>query len=245
VSEVGAVTTDARRRFPIGLTLAMLAALAILLALGTWQLQRLAWKRDLLVRIAALQAAPAQPLTPVLVRRASGEDVDFTRVTVVCPGLATAPFVELYGLRDGQSGSRLISACKLDGAAYGAILVDRGFVDGAISARPAVTADQAPMTVTGVLRSAEAASRFTPSNKPSLFFSRDVAAMAKALKAAGPAPVFLMAETSTNPDWKALVPAPIPAEIPNRHLEYALTWYGLAAALLGVYAAMLFKRRKS
>ena len=50
-----------------------------------------------------------------------------------------------------------------------------------------------------------------------------------------------MAETPTNPEWAALVPAPIPAEIANRHLEYALTWYGLAAALLGVYAAMLLR----
>ena len=57
-----------------------------------------------------------------------------------------------------------------------------------------------------------------------------------------PAPVFLMAETSTNPGWQALVPAPLPAEITNRHLEYALTWFGLAAALAGVYAALLFKR---
>ena len=54
-----------------------------------------------------------------------------------------------------------------------------------------------------------------------------------------------MAETATNPDWKGLIPAPIPADIANRHLEYALTWYGLAAALLGVYAAMLFRRRAS
>jgi surfeit locus 1 family protein len=67
--------------------------------------------------------------------------------------------------------------------------------------------------------------------------------MAKALNAAEPAPLFLMAETSTNPGWKALDPAPLPLHIPNRHLEYALTWYGLAAVLLGVYAAMLFRRR--
>lgn len=239
------MTTEAQRRFPIGLTLATLIALAILLSLGTWQLQRLAWKRDLLDRIAALQAAPAQPLAPVLAKRAAGDDVDFTRVRVNCPGLSKARYVELYGLREGQSGSRLISACALDGAAYPAILVDRGFVDGAISARPPVAGDATPVEIVGVLRSPDAANTFTPPNQPNMFFTRDAAAMAKALGVAPPAPVFLMAETSTNPEWRALVPAPIPAEIPNRHLEYALTWYGLAAALLGVYAAMLFKRRKS
>lgn len=237
------MTTEVRRRFPIGLTVATLIALAILLALGTWQLQRLAWKRDLLDRIAALQAAPAQPLAPVLAKHAAGEDVDFTRVRVSCPGLGKAAFVELYGLRDGQSGSRLISACALSGAAYPTILVDRGFVDGAISARPPVADDATPVEVVGILRSPDAANTFTPANAPNMFFSRDAAAMAKALGAPAPAPVFLMVETSTNPEWRALVPAPIPAEIPNRHLEYALTWYGLAAALLGVYAAMLFKRK--
>jgi surfeit locus 1 family protein len=239
------VTTEGRRGFPLGLTLAMLVALAILLTLGTWQLQRLAWKRDLLDRIAALQAAPARPLGPVLAKRAAGADVDFTRVRVTCQGLAKAAFVELYGLRDGQAGSRLISACALDGAAYASVLVDRGFVDGAISARPPVASDPTPVEITGVLRSPDAPNSFTPANRPNMFFTRDVAAMAKALGAPAPAPVFLMAETSTNPEWRALVPAPIPAEIPNRHLEYALTWYGLAAALLGVYAAMLFKWRKS
>lgn len=239
------MTTEARRRFPVGLTIATLIALSILVALGTWQVQRLAWKRDLLARIAALEAAPAQPLGPVLARRAGGADVDFTRVRVACPGISSARYVELYGLRDGQSGARLVSACLLTGAAYPAILVDRGFVDGAVSARPPVGVDSRPVEVVGVLRSPDKPSAFAPANRPEMFYTRDAAAMAKALGAPTPAPVFLMAETATNPDWKALVPAPIPAEIPNRHLEYALTWYGLAAALLGVYAAMLFKRRKS
>jgi surfeit locus 1 family protein len=69
--------------------------------------------------------------------------------------------------------------------------------------------------------------------------------MAKALNAPAPAPVFLFAETPTNPELPALVPAPLPGEIPNRHLEYALTWFGLAAALLGVYAAVLFRKGRA
>ena len=69
--------------------------------------------------------------------------------------------------------------------------------------------------------------------------------MAAALGAARPAPVMLMAETSTNPGFTALKPSPVPAEISNRHLEYALTWFGLAAALAGVYAARLRKHYRS
>ena len=67
--------------------------------------------------------------------------------------------------------------------------------------------------------------------------------MSAALGAARPAPVFLAAETSTNPDWQALSPVPVPADIPNNHFTYALTWFGLAAGLAGVYLAMLFRRR--
>jgi surfeit locus 1 family protein len=238
--------TTERRGFPIGLTISAAIAFLILIALGTWQVQRLHWKEGLLARIAALQAAPARPIEPVLDRLAAGADVDFTRVTADCPGLATAPYVELYALREGQAGVRLISACKAPSARYGAILVDRGFVADTVSARPPVDpANQAPFRITGVLRVPDRANWFTPKDQPRLWFRRDPDAMAHVLGVRAPAPVFLFAETPTNPEWKGLVPAPVPADIPNNHLQYAVTWYGLAAALLGVYAAMLFRRQKN
>lgn len=234
-----------RRGFPVGLTVATAVSLAILIALGTWQLQRLAWKEQVIARIAALQSAPAGPLATALAHAATGGDVEFSRVTAVCPGLATAPFLELYAVREGQAGVRLISACRAAAPPYASVLVDRGFVADTVSARPPVdAAAQAPVAVTGVLRSPEPANSFSPANAPGRWYVRDVAAMAAQLKAPSPAPLFLMAETSSNPEWKALTPAPVPANVANRHLEYALTWYGLAAALLGVYAALLLKRRK-
>ena len=244
----GANPAKHRGGFPIGLTVATLIALAILIALGSWQLERRAWKVGLLQQIAALQAAAPQPIGPVLDARAKGRDVDFTRVTATCPGLGAAPYLELYGLREGQAGTRLISACPVTGSPYRSVLVDRGFVIDTVSARPPVDpADARPVEITGVLRNPDAATFVTPQNQvgANRWFSRDVAAMAAALNAPDPAPVFLMAETSSNPEWQALVPAPIPAEIPNRHLEYALTWFGLAGALAAVYAAMLLKRRKA
>ncbi|HET6971199.1 MAG TPA: SURF1 family cytochrome oxidase biogenesis protein [Phenylobacterium sp.] len=238
--------TEPRGGFPVGLTVAVAIAFAILAGLGTWQVQRLHWKEGLLARIAALQAAPARPLEPVLDEVSKGGDADFTRVKATCPGLATAPYVELYAIRDGQAGVRLISACRSGSLRYRSVLVDRGFVADTISARPAVdAASTAPLEVTGILRRPERGNLFSPANTPARWYTRDVASMAAALKAPEPAPLVLMAETATNPEWKALIPAPIPADIPNRHLEYAITWYGLAAVLLGVYAAMLVKRRKT
>jgi surfeit locus 1 family protein len=238
--------TEPRGGFPVGLTVAVAIAFAILVGLGTWQVQRLHWKEGLLARVAALQAAPARPVEAVLDEVSRGGDADFTRVKAVCPGIAAAPFVELYAIRDGEVGSRLVSACRTDSLRYRSVLVDRGFVADTISARPAVdAASTTPVEVIGVLRKPDRANLFSPANTPARWYTRDIAAMATALKAPDAAPLTLMAETETNPDWKALVPAPVPAEIPNRHLEYAITWYGLAAVLLGVYAAMLWKRRKT
>jgi surfeit locus 1 family protein len=236
------------RRFPVGLTIAVAVALAILCGLGVWQVKRLAWKEALLARIAALQAAPAVPAEPLLERVATGADADFTRVRLDCPGLSSAPFLELYAVRGGQAGSRLISACPVRTGRYASVLVDRGFVADSVSARPPTApGDQAPFTLTGVLRKPDARTFVTPENQPAAnhWYWRDLPAMAKALGMRAPAPLVLMAETSTNPGWKALVPAPLPAEIPNRHLEYAITWFGLAGALLAVYAAMLWRRWKA
>lgn len=195
-----------------------------------------------------MQSAPPQPAGPVLDALGQGRDVGFTRVRVTCPGLGSAPYLELYGLREGQAGTRLISACAVSSARYRTLLVDRGFVIDTVSARPPVdSADRTPVEIVGVLRNPDPATFVTPKNRADAnrWFSRDAAAMGRALNAPEPAPVFLMAETSSNPEWRALVPAPLPAEISNRHLEYALTWFGLAGALAAVYAAMLLKRRKA
>ena len=133
------MTTDApAKRFPLGLTIATAIALAILIGLGTWQLQRLAWKEALLERVAALQAAPAQPLEHVIDSVAFGADRDFTRVEADCPGLGKAPYLELYSVRDVGAGVRIISACRIPAGKYDYILVDRGFISDQVSARPPV-----------------------------------------------------------------------------------------------------------
>ena len=99
--------------------------------------------------------------------------------------------------------------------------------------------------ITGILRKGDTGSFFTPQNRPGQdWYRRDVPAMAKALHADRPAPIFMMLE-SPAPHGPGPQPAPLPAEIPNRHLEYALTWYGLALALLGVYIAKLIRDRKA
>lgn len=246
--------TDARPRFPLGLTISTLIALAILVTLGCWQLQRRVWKEDMLAHIAALKDAPAVDLAAVLARAKAGENVEYTRVTVTCPGLASAPFQEIYALSDGAMASRLVSACPLQGAPYDGVLVDRGFIYANVATRPPVSTDAAPVAVTGVLRlgdkkpgklgAAVQGQTDQPAPERKVWYGRDLIAIATTLGLKAPAPYFLMAETETNPAFPALKPAGLPTDIPNRHLEYALTWFGLAAALVGVYAALLRRKMK-
>lgn len=235
------------KKIPTGLTAATAIAFAILVALGVWQLQRMAWKRDILQRIEAARTAPATPLADVLRAAAAGEDVNYRKVVAVCPGLSTAPYAELYALMDGKMGSRLISVCRLEGGPYGSILVDRGFVADVISSRPPKDpADTRPIGVRGVLRAAQKPAIANPDDPAhDRFFTRRIETVAAHLKAQNPAPYFLMAETSSNPEWLALKPTPLPVGVSNRHLEYALTWFGLAGVLVAVYAAMLRGRGKA
>ena len=234
------------RRFPVVLTLATLVAFAMLIWLGTWQLQRLRWKTDLLNRIAALQSAPAQPLGPVLARARARGDVDYTRVTSACPGLETGPALRLFAVYQGLAGYRLITACPLPpGRSYDTILVDRGFV-GLQGGEEAHDIPGQPIStpVIGILRGGGGKTFVTPANQPAQnqWYWRDLPAMARALKAPNPAPVFLMLE-SPSPASGEPRPAPLPVDLPNNHLGYAITWFGLAAALAGVYLAMLFRKR--
>jgi surfeit locus 1 family protein len=227
-------------RIPVVATIATAISLAILIGLGMWQVQRLQWKTELLARIEQRKAAPARPLEQVLAAARPAEDLEFTRVSLACPGLASARYVELYSVYAGDPGSRLVSACPLAGGR--SVLVDRGFVDQAISARPPQAPSAAPVPVTGVLRKGGEGNAFTPAVRGERWFVRDIDSMAGALGAARPIPYVVAAETSSNPEWKALTPRPLPASISNSHLGYAITWFGLAAALVAVYVGFVLRR---
>lgn len=228
----------ARPRFPVILTVVAVALLGVLLGLGVWQVQRMQWKEGL---IAGAEAAAGQPPLP-LEEALKLEKPEFRRVLLTCRGLAAAPFVELQSIENSDAGVRLVSACAVEGGPT--LLVDRGFVSAEISARPPVNAaDTMPVVVTGVLRRAPAPSALTPPPAEGRFYGRDAEAMARALKVEGPiSPFTVFATTSTNPDWAALKPSAPPAAFTNNHLGYALTWFGLAAALIAFYAVLLRRR---
>lgn len=226
------------------MTVATLVALAVLLSLGTWQLRRLAWKERLIADLAATTTAEAVPFESVV--SPLGEVQPNRRVRVICQGLDTAPFIELYAVKDAQPGWRLISACPLGIGAYNGVLVDRGFVPQSDTRRPPVASSSERVNVIGVTHIADPRGRFAAEDEPEArrFYNRSaVESMARVLGTSDVLPyAFVMAETRTAAE--PLRPSPLPTQISNNHLGYAITWYGLAAALVGVYGSVLLGDRR-
>ena len=237
------------KRFPVGLTLAAAVGLAVLLGLGEWQVRRLAWKRDLLVRIAALQHAQPRPIGEVLAAAARGEDMAFVRVRAECgQPLAPAAVVFRYALREGAVGWRLMGLCPLASGPWSGIVLDRGLVD-RLAGQMSPSAQDFPSakTAVGVLRPPGRRSFFdtAPQRGPGgviVLQSVDVQALALiAGPGARPAPYYLASESET-PAPTGLTPAALPQDIPNNHFVYALTWFGLAGVLVWTWAAFVWRR---
>jgi surfeit locus 1 family protein len=220
-----------KQGFPFGLTIAVAIAFAILCFLGGWQMKRLAWKQDLLARIEVLKTAPAVELGPVLTEQAKGKDAAWTRVVVDCQPTGLPPLTLAYGVREGDAVWRAQALCGVEDGPYDLILVDRGLVaelTGQVA--PPARAFPEPGRVTGVLI-------------PLAQLGGDRAKAVQGLAGRNPAPLALMVEREA-PAPAGITPAPLPAEISNRHLEYALTWFGLAVTLLFIYAAMLWRKMR-
>lgn len=225
------------RRFPWLLTLFTAPVLALLIGLGVWQVQRMSWKEGLIAQAEAAATAPPTPIDTALAAR----DPEFRKSLIVCPGLATAPYVELQTIHDGQVGSRLISACRAPGVAT-PFLIDRGFVADTVSARPPILASTAPLSVRVELRRTPPPGPMAPPPSQGRFYARDSAAIAAALGVATPSEFTLFALASTNPELGALTASAPPAAFANNHLGYVMTWFGLAVALLGFYAVLVRRR---
>lgn len=241
------------RRFPIALTVASAISLVILLWLGTWQMQRLAWKTDILARIEAARTAAPVSLDEILRLKAAGEQVEWRKVRLTCetrtvPGATPAL---IYGLSGGEVSWRLMAPCPLGGR-EDTIAVERGIVhalDGVIDPKK-VPARPPPQAIVGIVRltapapSSLAVVEAAPIPGGLRANARDLQVITAVTGPAGIDDLYISVESET-PAARDLAPAPTPPTIANRHLEYALTWYGLAATLVAIYAAMLWRRFKA
>lgn len=228
--------------------LASLVALAILLALGFWQLERKAWKEGLIAQIES--RAHGEPGDIVAEARWPGwraEDDEFRRVRLTGTFLHDKE-VPVHGLLSAQRGSPvqgyyLFTPLRL--ASGAAVLVNRGFVPSELR-NPARRDDTPPadeVTITGLVRASETRGLFMPENKPARdqWFVRNVAEMAGIHGIERIAPFWIDASSVPNATgWPR--PGQTRLTIPNNHLGYAFTWFGIALTLVGVFGAWVRHR---
>lgn len=208
-----------------------LVGVAILLGLGVWQLQRLAWKQAMLAEINAMIVDAPVPLP------AAPDSKSDRYRPVIASGRFTGEAAEvLDSVRDVGPGARLIGVFET--AEGRRILVDRGLrLDADRGALPpGHTAD-----IVGNLDWPQETDSYTPppDARSGMWFAVDVPAMAKALNTEA---TFIVAR---GPTGDGISPVPVDTSaIPNDHLQYAITWFLLAAVWLGMTVYLLWRIRQ-
>lgn len=222
-------------------TLITVPAVLAMLGLGTWQLQRMSWKADLMQRVAQRVHAAPVPLPAAPEDPAAWE---FRPVTVAGRFLHDKELRLVARPRQGQAGYEIVTPLLRDGG--GTVLVNRGFVP--MDRRDPASRPQGQVeglvTVAGIARLPQPATLFQPDNTPGAdtWMRADSSAMAAVLGLSGVSPLIVEAMPGQAPGG---LPAGIEprVELPNNHLQYAVTWYGLAATLVAIY--LLSHRRRS
>lgn len=235
-----------RRRLPVVTGILVLIALAILISLGTWQVERLHWKEGLLADIAERQAASPVPLADIEAMAAAGGDIEYRKVT------ATGRYINnkerhFFATWRGQTGYYIYTPLELaDGRT---LFVNRGFVpfenkEPEMRMQGQLTDQQ---TVTGLARAKLPGkpSWVVPDNDiaKNIFYWKDLDVMAESvgLDKAGVIPFFVDADSTPNPAGLP-IGGVTQVDLPNDHLQYAFTWYGLAAVLVVVVAMSWFRK---
>lgn len=238
-------------------TVAAVAALVVLLNLGFWQLDRLAWKEHLIEQVKAGVASNPVPAPGPADWPALSEEADYRHIDLSGRFLEGAVFyyisLEKPAGRAGGPGVMVYAPFETDDGWV--VLVNRGFVPQGMS--PAerevlVTPPEGDWRLTGLLRLSEEPNWTTPEPDPNdrIWFSRDTDTMAETLGV----PEKSLAPYSIDLDAGFTPPSGLPqagetiVRFKNDHLGYALTWFGLAATLIGVYltfaASILWPRKK-
>jgi surfeit locus 1 family protein len=223
-------------------------AVAILVGLGTWQRERLAWKEGLIAALEERLAAAPVALPPPAAWAGLSTSDEYRRVVADVTFLhdkEALVYTSGSSLRRDVSGPGYWVFTPARLAQGGVVMVNRGFVPEAkrdAATRPDGQA-AGSVAITGVLRWPDPVGAFTPAPNPATnqWFSRDPAGIAAAKGVADAAPFYIEQEAPEPPGgWPK--PGRLHPRLPNNHFGYMLTWYGLAAALLAVYGAYLAGR---
>jgi surfeit locus 1 family protein len=224
-------------------------ALAVLISLGNWQMQRLAWKENLIATVSERNRQTPQPLPPA--SEWTKLDLDQFEYRAFAAGgrFHHDKEVQVYTALSEPKGSFsgagywVLTPFEVDGG--GVVIVNRGFVPQDLK-NPASRPEgqvSGQVRVTGLLRQPEQTNYFTPANDPvrNAWYRREPADIARAFDLRNVAPFMLDATGEYRLD---MLPQPNETKVSfiNNHLGYALTWYGLAATLIGVFSTFAWQR---
>jgi len=236
----------------VGPGIAVLIVVATLLGLGKWQLDRKVWKENLIHSLQArLTTAPSELAPPARWSDLTAAGDEFRRVRLAAefiPDTEALVFTSGSTFRPDVAGPGywVFAPARLAGG--GLVVVDRGFV-------PEGRQDQAtrsqgnlsgPLDLIGVMRWPELPGWFTPQAEPArnLWFVRDPQAIARAKGWGEVAPFFIELEGPQPPGGLPQA-GPLQVNLPDDHLQYALTWFGLATVVAASFVFWLASRRRA
>ncbi|MGN7802321.1 SURF1 family protein [Ensifer sp. 22521] len=237
----GRVRVSSRAR--LMMTGALLFLVAVFLTLGTWQVQRLYWKLDLIARVEARVGAPAVSAPAQSDWGAVNREKDEYRLVTATGTFSHDQTALVQAVTELGAGFWVLTPIRLEDGST--VLINRGFVPADrrdVAARGEGELD-GTVTVTGLLRITEPGGAFLRSNDPASdrWFSRDVAAIAAAKGLHNVAPYFIDADAKPNPGGLPIGGLTI-VRFRNSHLVYALTWFALATmSAAGAY--LVYRQR--
>jgi len=229
-----------RWRLPLWATVFAAAAVLFMLGLSLWQVQRLAWKDALIAERAARMAMPPVEL-PVAIADPDAWSFRHVRLT----GTFDLERETYLGARslNGNLGYHVIA--PLIRVAGSPVLIDRGWVPLDLkdpAARPG-SRPAATITVEGIARVSQRGGWMTPDNEPDedFWFTVDIPAIAAHLRLDAVAPVYVESGPTPSGTWP--IGGQTRSEVRNDHLQYAITWFLLALALVVIYGLYVRQRQ--
>jgi surfeit locus 1 family protein len=245
-----------RRRGVASFGVFTLAMVALLIGLGVWQLQRRVEKHALIAALTQRLAAAPDALPPSAQWNAlTPERDEFRRVrftATYAPGPDAMVYSSGSAVREDISGPgtwAFVPARLPDGDT---VVINTGFVQNTMQDRSLQDRAVArlitgqPATLTGYIRFPEAAGTLTPAENPAkrLWFTRNHLAMARALGWETVAPFYIDLEQPV-PSSGIPKPGPLEVHLKDDHLQYAITWFGLAGAVMIAFGVWLFGQRRA
>lgn len=231
------------------IVIAMISGIAVLLALGTWQVKRLYWKDNLIAQTKARVSEAPLSLEQVEQQWNATTDVDYMAITL-SGHYDHDKEMYYFNTLKGKSGWNVFTPFYLKDQRM--VLVNRGFVP--VHLREKSTRKngyiEGEISLKGLARNPvyDKPNSFIPNNQLAKreFYWKSFSEMVSLAGDKTELQTIAFMVDAGAGDTKGIYPfgGTTRMEFPNNHLQYAFTWYGLALALLGVGSTFLYSRRK-